>query len=59
MDTVIVTPDLSSYAADAAKTPLSAAANAFALKYRTYNEHLKQGDNKLLYYYCRETALLY
>lgn len=51
VDTVIVTPDLSSYAADAAKTPLSAAANAFALKYRTYNEHLKQGD-KLLAVVC-------
>jgi hypothetical protein len=51
VDTVIVAPDLNTYAAAAAQAPLTAAAAAFADKYRTYNEHLKPGD-KLLAVVC-------
>jgi hypothetical protein len=51
VDTIIVSPDLNTYAAAAAQAPLSAASAAFAEKYRTYNEHLKPGD-KLLAVVC-------
>ena len=47
VDTIIVSPDLDSYAAAAAQTPQSSAACAFAEKYNTYNQHLREGDRLL------------
>ena len=51
VDTIIVAPDIQSYAAAAAQNPQAAAAAAYATKYATYTHLLKPGD-KLLAVVC-------
>ena len=47
VDTIVIAPDSDTHAAAAALKPLAAAEHAYASKFRTYNEHLKDGDKML------------
>ena len=58
VDTIVIAPDSDTHAAAAALKPLAAAEHAYATKFRTYNEHLKDGD-KLLAVVCETNGGLH